>query len=73
MITVLRKKKLCKGINIERHFYSIQSSFEIFRNVGVFTNKIPKLQMFPIFVGIKRLAFIKSKNPELLGQTVQML
>jgi len=60
-------------MNIKRHFYSIQSSFEIFRNVGVFANKIPKLQMFPIFIGIQRLVFTKSKNPELLGQTVQML
>jgi hypothetical protein len=73
MITVVRKKKLCKDMNIKRHLYSIQSTFEIFRNVGVFTNKIPKLQMFPIFIGIKRHVFMKSKNPELLGQTVQML
>jgi hypothetical protein len=28
---------------------------------------------FPIVIAIKRHVFTKSKNPELLGQTVQML
>jgi hypothetical protein len=62
------KKKLCKDINIKRQFYSIQSTFEIFRNVEICTNKIPKSPMFPLPLELKDMFLRSARIQSFLGK-----